>query len=230
MGQRDIEAAFREAFKNFNVTEPIPTNVTPEQSTVLWSISDGKCTLSADATTNKDLCAFATHWLAASIKTRTEQQIQKSFNATAVGIFALLFPSLFVPEASDKLRASTAGLAFILTALNVPEKVARWVRNECNKESFGLATEKLFEKERYTALLAYFTHLQIHPHLPLPYCTKEHMIRAIAEENKAQFGYQIGARDIVTILKKNGQDFIHRKTTQVKEELYNRMPCLEDAQ
>lgn len=228
MGQRDIEAAFREAFKNFNVTEPIPTNVTPEQSTVLWSTTDGKCTLASDATTNKDLCAFATHWLAASIKTRTEQQVQKSFNAAALGTFALFFPSLFVSEASDKLRASTAGLAFILTALNVPEKVARWVRNECNKESFGLASAKLFEKERYTALLAYFTHLQIHQHLPLPYSTKDQIIRAIADENKAQFACQVGERDIVTILKKHGQDFIHSKTTSIKKELYNRMPSLNE--
>lgn len=227
MGQRDIEAAFREAFKNFNITEPIPTNVTPEQSTVLWSTTEGKCTLSSDATTNKDLCAFATHWLAASIKNETIARVKNTLNATTAGIFALMLPGLFLAEDS-KLRVYAALATLGLTAVNAPKRLADWVKTKCDEESFGLAGAKLFEKERYTALFAYFTHLQIHQHLPLPYSTKDQIIRTIAAENKAQFGCKIGAKDIVTILEKQGQDFIHNKTTSIKEEFYNRMPCLED--
>lgn len=225
MGQRDIEAAFREAFKNFGVKEPIPTNVTPEQSIELWSATDVKCTLSSDATTNKDLCAFATHWLAASIKNETIARVKNTFNAAAAGTFALMLPGLFLAEDS-KLRVYAALAALGLTAVNAPKRLADWVKTKCDEESFGLASAKLFEKEKYTALFAYFTHLQIHQHLPLSYSKKDQIIRTIADENKAQFACQVGERDIVTILKKHGQDFIHSKTISIKKKLYDRIPCL----
>lgn len=227
MGQRDIEAAFREAFKHFNLTEPIPTNVTPEESAVLWSTTDGKCTLSSDATSNKDLCAFATHWLAASIKNETIERVKNTLKAAHAGTFALLLPGLFLVEDS-KLRVYAALAALGLTAVNAPKRLADWVKTKCDEESFGLASAKLFEKEKYTALFAYFTHLQIHRHLPLPYSTKDQIIRSIACENSAQFGCKIGAKDILTALEKHGQDFIHSKITSITKELYDRMPCLNE--
>ncbi len=226
MGQRDIEAAFREAFKHFNLTEPIPTNVTPQESAVLWSATDGKCALSSDATSNKDLCAFATHWLAASIKNDTITRIKNTLNTAHAGTFALLLPGLFLAQDSS-VRAWAALAALGLTAVNAPKRLANWVKTKCDEESFGLASAKLFEKERYTALLAYFSYLQINQHKPLPYDTKDNCLRSIAAKNKVEFACQIGTREVKTSLKKQGQNFIHTQTTSIKNELYDRMPCIE---
>lgn len=227
MKPRDIEDRLREAFSNFNLTDPVPTVTTPKESTSLWSYKNNHCDLSPDATTDKDLCTFTAHWLAASIKNRTEQQVQKSFNAAALGTFALFFPSLFVSEASDKLRASTAGLAFILTGLNVPEKVACWVRNECTKESFFLACDRLFETEKYAALVAYFSHLQINSHTPLSYKEKQTLINQAATNKKAQFQCKIGQASVVTSLKKLSKELTPSKTLAVSEETFKAMPCLK---
>jgi hypothetical protein len=223
MKPREIEDRLREAFTNFNLTNPPPNVTTPKESTLLWNNNDNLCELSPDVTTDADLCTFATHWLVASIKNGTAARVKTAFNAGAAGAFALLLPGLFLAQ-DNSLRAYAALTVLGLTAVNAPVKLAEWIKTRCDKESFSLASAKLFEKEKYAALLSYFTHLQMQDHTPLSYDEKSLLMQKVASNNNAQLYYAVSQKastnTISTSLQRKRKDLTPSKTVEINQELF----------
>ncbi len=224
MSPREIENRLREAFINFNLTDPIPKIITPKKSTALWTHKDNQCDLSPDATGDKDLCTFTAHWLAASIKNETVNRARTAFNAGAAGTFALLLPGLFLAE-DNSLRAYAALTAVGLTAVNAPEKLAHWIRTICDRESFSLASAKLFEKEKYAELLSYFAHLQIFDHTPLSYDEKSLLMKAAASKKSALFcvltmNRKTSPKSITASLQRQSKSLTPSKTIELTEEAF----------
>lgn len=220
MKPREIQDILQEAFTNFSLTDSVLAITTPKESTALWDYQDGQCDLTRDATTDKDLCAFAAHWLAASIKNGTVARVRTAFNAGAAGTFALLIPGLFIAQ-DNSLRVYAALTALGLTFVNAPAKVAQWMRSRCDRESFCLASATLFEKEKYAALLSYFTHLQLHDHTPLSYDEKSLLLQKVVSNNNAQFNYIVcrntSLKTISTSLKKDRKELTVNITRKLSE-------------